>query len=232
MPWELIKIKQTSRAMLEGVISIRKNEIAISRDLVNRYFRNPRQYQSSCPGEVNDLDEFSKVQMFINRETGEMGLHPSTDNEGYKLKGRAGKTSCVLNTRRFLREHPIKVGYYVPRWDPGSNFLIIKVWDADVSHLRAMHQLQDQEDEIENIQNEAKVEQPSEDQDQPKVDFCPECEELGFKNGVCPHCGYHVICPKGFNKPLEKEEEICRDCGDYKRAWGDRPAACKWEGWK
>jgi len=229
MPWELIKIKQTSRAMLEGVISIRKNEIAISRDLVDKYFRKSPTPAIApvVPGEI-----FSNIQLFINRETGEMGLHPSTDNEGYKLKGRTGKTSCVLNTRRFLREHPIKVAYYIPRWDPGSNLLIIKVWDADISHLRAMHQLQDQEDEAEDIQSEAKVEQPSEDQDQPKVDFCPECEELGFKNGVCPHCGYHVICPKGFNKPLEKEEEICRDCGDYKRAWGDRPAACKWEGWK
>ena len=228
MPWELIKIKQTSRAMLEGVISIRKNEIAISRDLVDKYFRKSPTPAIApvVPGEI-----FSNIQLFINRETGEMGLHPSTDNEGYKLKGRTGKTSCVLNTRRFLREHPIKVAYYTPRWDPGSTLLIIKVWDADVSHLRAMHQLQ--EDEVEDIQDKAQVEQPSEDQDQPTVDFCPECDELGFKSGVCPHCGYHekVTCPKGFNKPLEKEEEICRDCGDYKRAWGDRPAVCKWEGW-
>ena len=216
MPWELIKIGSPHNPKLVGVVSVRKKEIAISRDLVDKYFKM--------------VFGFSKIQMFINRESGELGLHPN--EEGYSLKGRRGKTSCVLNLRRFLKKHPIKTGRYVPRWDAGNNFLVIKVWEAEET-------VEPQpEPEAEYVEPEAEPEVGKAvqlvDSAMEAIDFCPKCDELGFKNGICPHCGYHetVTCPKGLNKPLEKEEEICRDCGHYKRAWGDRPAACKWEGWK
>jgi len=227
LPWELVKIHQAAKSPLVGVISIRVKEIAVSRDLVDKYFRNPN--------ENIDRDDFSKVQIFLNRETGEIGFRPvPTVEEGYCLKNRKGKTSCVLNTRKFLKNHPITPDHYKAIWNDEEKLLIIKVWEPEKP-------IPQEEPEPEYVEDEV---EPEPDRDQ-TVDFCPKCEELGFKDGVCPHCGYKAdsqnipkVCPHGCAEPRGEFsshhiiDDKCLDCASFKRQWGSRPAACKWEGWE
>ena len=212
MPWEKFEAeRQIPTNYLVDVISIRSKEIAISHDLALKYFK------------AESEEETLNVEIFVNKETGEIGLHPGT--KGYTIRQRdksSKRGAYIFNARTFLHIHPMERGRYKPRWDQDQDFLIIKVWETETAAGVEVDKSYVLEPEPEPV----------------AVDFCPKCEELGFKNGVCPHCGYQeegilkVTCPKGLSEPLEKEEEICRDCGSYKRAWGDRLAACRWDGWK
>jgi len=204
MPWVKFEAERIPTNYLVGVISIRSKEIAISHDLALKYFK------------AESEEEILNVEIFVNKSAGEIGFRPGTKGYNVRQRDKSSKRGAyIFNARTFLHIHPTERGRYKPRWDQGEKMLIIKVWGTGESV------------DIVIIDEAA------------EVDFCPKCEELGFKNGVCPHCGYQekeedikVTCPKGLSEPLEKEEETCRDCGFFKRAWGDRPAACRWEGWK
>jgi len=195
MPWEkFVAEREIPTNRLQNVVSVRAREMALAYDIVQKHFiKNGK---------------LLKVQIFINKATGEIGLHPNQSGYHLRQRDKDRKGAYILNARNFLKVNPLKKGRYEPRWDPDQEFLIIKVWDGGRSI------------EVTVIDEAA------------QVDFCPECEELGFKDGVCPHCGYtEILCPKGL-APLEKEEEVCRDCEYYKRKWGDHPAMCSWGGWK
>jgi len=165
MPWEkFVAEREIPTNRLQNVVSVRAREMALAYDIVQKYFiKNGK---------------LLKVQIFINKATGEIGLHPNQSGYHLRQRDKDRKGAYILNARNFLKVNPLKKGRYEPRWDPDQEFLIIKVWDGGRS--------------IEVTE---------------------------------------ILCPKGL-APLEKEEEVCRDCEYYKRKWGDRPAMCSWGGWK
>jgi len=199
--------------VLVSVVSVRLNEIAIARDLGEQY-----------------LENMESVKILFNKSTGEVALMPLQKNEGFSIRGGEGNSCYLITARAFLSQHHIERGHYPAEWRSGM--IVFQPWEPE----------KETREEILRVARATGID-PSEmtmpqDQELDKVDFCPECEELTFRNGVCSNCGYGsekeyiVTCPKGCSRPLEDVDGKCLDCESYQRKWGERPEACKWEGWK
>ena len=153
-----------------------------------------------------------KALILINQASGEMALRPGV--AGHTFKQREGKSAYVFSARAFLATHPIKKGRYTPKWD--GEKLIIQVWTPEKPPSPA---------EIDED-----LPQTSADDGAP----CPVCGDGILEEGACDKCGFDeaegVECPKGLVRPFEKPE-ICKMCLEYKRAYGNYSAKCKWDKW-
>lgn len=187
MPWIRYKAERTKPTNVLSNVSVRKDAIAIPFDLA-KHFRKGEGY--------------SKVLLFMNKETGELGFKRS--DEGYTLGSRSDSAAAIFKIKAFLNKHPIEKGQYESRWDPDLEMLIIKVWSID------------------SIEPEMPENQ------------CPICIKGRLVEGGCSECGFDeaegIECPHGLTRPLENLE-ICKNCGDYKRAYGSYPALCGWNQW-
>lgn len=145
------------------------------------------------------------VSVFIDEETGKVGLKPT--QKGAKLvkkRGEASASASVFSCKPFITEYQIVKKKYPAEWSEEDGMLIF-------TPESRITQAIPEEPESTPQQPKPLKPQPLE----PTGDVCPICKKGKLEKGECSECGWDeaegIACSSGLLRPDEDPTE-CEKC--------------------